>query len=301
LENFHGAKKNWVWWIAASDSKDCHTRDTGLTVGHCIGDRRNPSGCDSGFRAGTFDKETCEDSGGEVMNEEELRVIIAEYLPQRALKQRGQILYSGIEMLQPGDFYFVGFNPAADGTNVPLDEISLNRQNWSAYTCQCWMDRGECKLASCHNTGQAKHQRNVQHIMKQLELAPQTTFATNLMFVESRNISEIKKESRSGLLNCCWQVHKKLLAIIRPKYIVCLGNGETDSSFSSFRERAFGIKGEKLSVEKIGRYFAFKSFVGKFDLGEGVPLQATVIGVLHPSRWKCPAGLHDFVFDAPPV
>jgi hypothetical protein len=47
------------------------------------------------------------------MKETELRNTLAELLTEDVLNKRGQTLYSGIDTLMPGDFYFVGFNPAA--------------------------------------------------------------------------------------------------------------------------------------------------------------------------------------------
>jgi uracil-DNA glycosylase len=131
--------------------------------------------------------------------------------------------------------------------------------------------------------------------MAELGLQAEETFAANLIFVESRNTEKIKEEIRNGLFETCWQVHQKMLAVVRPKYIVCLGNGESDSAFSFVREKAADIKEEKLSKEKVGRYVAFKTFVGKFELDDGLDLAAKVIGVLHPSRWKCPHVLRERV------
>jgi hypothetical protein len=44
--------------------------------------------------------------------------------------------------------------------------------------------------------------------MSELGLVPEKTFATNLIFVESRNVAEIKTEIRNdGLFDHCWRVH----------------------------------------------------------------------------------------------
>lgn len=228
------------------------------------------------------------------MTDTELRRLLTEPLGDVFLQRNGQILYSGIDTLRPGDFYFVGFNPAADGTNPRLCEVPLDRQHWSAYTQQCWKHKHE-ESAVCSDAGRAPHQRRVQGIMAELGLQAEETFAANLIFVESRNTEEIKEEIRNGLFETCWQVHQKMLAVVRPKYIVCLGNGESDSAFSFVREKAADIKEEKLSKEKVGRYVAFKTFVGKFELDDGLDLAAKVIGVLHPSRWKCPHVLREWV------
>jgi hypothetical protein len=55
-------------------------------------------------------------------------------------------------------------------------------------------------------------------------------------------------------------MHKKMLAEIRPKYIVCLGNGENDSACSLVRKMAYDVKNEKHSDKKVGRCRHFKKF-----------------------------------------
>jgi hypothetical protein len=231
------------------------------------------------------------------MTDIELRNVLSECLPEAILKRNGQLLYSGIETLRPGDFYFVGFNPAADGTNPILHKIQLDRRQWSAYKQQCW-SHPHCN-ETCPKAGQAPHQKRVRSMMSALGLIPERTFATNLIFVESRNVAEIKKEIRmNGLFEYCWRVHEKILAVVRPKYIVCLGNGESGSAFSLVRRRAKSIRnvipgGNKVEGQK---HVGLKSFDGTFALTNAADLDARVIGVPHPSRWNCPAGLDDLVY-----
>jgi uracil-DNA glycosylase len=158
------------------------------------------------------------------------------------------------------------------------------------------MCEGKCDPQICPKTGDAKHQKNVKHIMSQLGLKPKETFATNLVFNESKNVSKLKEEPVfRDHVDACWLAHKKLLAVVRPTYIVCLGNGKRDSAYSLVREKADEKSGERFSDERIGRGWAFKKFVGKFRLDCGESLEATVVGVLHPSYWQCPPGLVRFI------
>ena len=85
---------------------------------------------------------------GFCMTQAELQNIVEQHLTDDILSRDGQLLYSGIDTLTCGDFYFVGFNPAADGTNDPLHELRLHDKDWSAYTCQCWMCKGKCNPAT---------------------------------------------------------------------------------------------------------------------------------------------------------
>lgn len=225
------------------------------------------------------------------MSDAELRTILTRCLGADVLNRRGQILYSGIDTLEPGTAYFLGFNPAADGTNPILRDVPLSNLNWSAYKEQCWY-HPDCGLSTgCAKAGQARHQRNVLQIMSELGLAPERTLAANLIFVEGETAREMcMRNEWKDLLCRCWGVHKKLLAQVMPKYIMCLGNGEKHSVFSVLRE----IAKDRKEMPTSG---ARKHFIGTFDLGDGVALLARVIGVGHPS-WPWPkyaTGLRGFV------
>lgn len=227
------------------------------------------------------------------MSEDELKAFVSSSLGHHLMTTRvGQILYSGIDTLKKGEFYFLGYNPAADGTNRILSELPLGMMNWSAFTKQCW-NRKCCGQFICRHQrgGRARHQKNVVRIMNELRLVPEETFATNLMFAESATADELDVHD---LLDPCWRVHQQLLAIVRPKFIVCLGNGEprngTQSTFSRLRARAT----DPTAVTTRGQH---KRFDGTFDLGcWGPERRATVLGVRHPSRPMNPAGLCRFAY-----
>jgi hypothetical protein len=216
------------------------------------------------------------------MSPEELKEILRLCLGDIMEKKRGQTLYSGIDTVKPGKFYFLGFNPAADGTNPLLYRVPLDRQGWSAYTHQCWFCGAS---AGCCKAGKKQHQRRVVQLMNELNMKPEKTFASNLIFVESRTAAEVNEPV---FIEKCWCVHKLLLAKVRPTYIICLGNGETVSAFSVLREIA-DSKGETTSEGQ------FKKFKGKFSLNGQSPLEPTVVGVRHPSRHMNPAGLAKFI------
>jgi len=221
------------------------------------------------------------------MDEIELRKTLVECIPDAIFKRNGQILYSGIDTVCPGEFYIVGLNPAKDGTNPRLCDVPLNRQHWSAYTQQCWR-HSNCG-ASCADVGRAPHQKRVQKIMFELGITPERTFAANLVFVESRSSEDIKREIKDGgLFDIFWRVHAKLLSEIRAKCILCLGNQADLSAFSLVRKKAAAI-GYERKTEK------FKSFVGAFHLPDGLTLRTKVIGVHHPSYPMNPEGLRDWM------
>ena len=216
------------------------------------------------------------------MDEQQLRHVLQDCLGGRFTTVMGQILYSGIDTLTTGDYYFLGFNPAADGTNRILSQTALNANRWSAYIDQCWTC-GEHR--GCKQHRRKPHQNRVQAIMEALEQDPWKTFASNVIFAESATAREL---DRADLFEPCWCVHQHLLAIVKPKCIVCLGNGEQLSAFSLVRQKAENRTQER----SLGR---LKSFRGTFALGPKDTLYATVVGVPHPSRWNGASGLREFV------
>jgi hypothetical protein len=218
---------------------------------------------------------------GGCVNETELRGILELHIGD-SLAKKGQVLYSGIETLARGKFYFIGFNPAIDLSNRPLGTIPLGKTNWSAYRDQCWTC-GEWNACKPH--GQKRHQKQAIKIMAELGVAqPEKVFATNLVFEESAGIDDVYALDR---LHRYWAVHRHLLAEVRPEIIVCFGKQEPRSAFGYLCRVA-----QRHDPVRTGG--GFKRFSGTFDLGHGEPLTATVIGVRHPSYPSRVDGLREF-------
>jgi hypothetical protein len=215
------------------------------------------------------------------MNEIELRKILEHHIGD-SLGKKGQVLYSGIETLARGRFYFIGFNPAIDPSNRELRTIPLGNTNWSAYRDQCWTC-GEWNACKPH--GQKRHQKQAIKIMAELGVAqPEKVFATNLVFEESAGIDDVYALDR---LHRYWAVHRHLLAEVRPEIIVCFGKQEPRSAFGYLCRVA-----QRHDPVRTGG--GFKRFSGTFDLGHGQPLTAKVIGVRHPSYPSRVDGLREF-------
>jgi uracil-DNA glycosylase len=142
------------------------------------------------------------------------------------------------------------------------------------------------RLSGCTRAGQRPHQRRVREIMLELGCVPEQTFATNLVFVDSRTVDELNVDKWR---DPCWRVHQRLLRVVSPEYIVCLGNGEGRSAFSALRQGATAVTNERRS--KVGR---FKGFDATFDLGQGQKLKRTVLGAPHPSWPMTADGLRRF-------
>jgi hypothetical protein len=188
------------------------------------------------------------------------------------MSETGQIIYSGIDTLRPGDFYFIGSNPGVDRSNRVLKELPLNMENWSAYTQQCW----RCgELTGCTKHSKTFHQNNVVALMVELGLRPEDTFATNLIFREGL---KPKLAYADVDMNRYWRLHRRLLMKVKPKYIVCLGNNLDKDEYSAFRiVRALADKKTKVVKREQGKFFR-----AAFNL-EGGGITPMVIGVRHPS------------------
>lgn len=213
--------------------------------------------------------------------ERDLRRRLRKHLGAR-LTKAGWLLYSGLDTLSPGRYYFMGFNPAKDPANEPLESIPIARKNWSAYTQQCWRcAKDRCK---CNSLRLKPHQRRVSAFMNQLRpLSPERIFATNAIFVESESV--YKLEDRTQLWNDCWQLHEWFLSIVRPEWIVCLGNQEDSSAYSLLRGRCN-------TAVAVGENFDFrmgKVFRGSLKIAGGERLNIRVLGLPHPSRFNLPA------------
>jgi len=233
------------------------------------------------------------------VNQDELNQLLREVLGNDAAL-RGWVPYSGLDTLERGPYYFMGYNPREDQANKPLLETTGNARDWSAYTQQCW----ECSSpAPCQHMNAARrlkegtaHQDRVIELARLLGTKPECIFSANAIFVESRRARELKNADE--LWQKCWRVHQRFLALVRPKWIICLGNGEKFSSFQLMKRRA----AEPVNVSNPcdnGRsldYRMGKLFHASFDTGDTSPLNdVQVLGVPHPSRFPIPDCLKQFI------
>jgi hypothetical protein len=229
------------------------------------------------------------------MTEGELRQLLIECLSEQIRSQwKGQVLYSGIDTIKRGPFYFLGLNPRSDSANVFLCDEPLNRTHWSAYTQQCWR-HPDCNRDRCPGFRLDDHQQRVQNVMRELRIEPEKTFATNFIFVESEDTERLKKDPLFNVYKeKCWQVNKRLLATVKPEYIICLGNDKADSAFSYLYWEA--TRKDNLKVQGTHRDLTYrKRFDATFTLDDGDSLRARVIGIKHPSYPMSAQALNDFI------
>ena len=132
------------------------------------------------------------------------------------LDKPGSILYSSHETLKPGDVYLLGFNPGGTGGNPierSINQLLTNTTN--AYLDESWENQN-----GVWANGEAPLQKRIQWILKSIKLNPRDVCASNLIFFQSREASDIN----FFLAKQCWPVHEAILSIVKPKLIIAFGN-----------------------------------------------------------------------------
>ena len=116
---------------------------------------------------------------------------------------------------------------------------------------------------------------------KCLDLNVREVFSANAIFRRTPNCRHLE----SGLDPVCWQIHQLLFSKIKPKYIICLGNGR-DSSFHKLKQRlAFDTDDERRFKKPNGKNFYIRWFDKDMIRNNVLALSSLirVIGVPHPS------------------
>ena len=215
-----------------------------------------------------------------VISLKQVNPMVAEQLS----KCKYSIYYTNpINALRPGNIYFLGLNPGG----TPENENTFKIQDSSTFDGenQCAFDEEWRHKNRKFSKKEAPLQKRVRELLtfllKELHEEPniRKVFATNLYFFRS---ADKKMLINYGIKNCdCWEYHKEFLNIVKPRIIVCNGNDEKFSAFSS-------LKG-KFSVTEIGCEPWYKGFSLKWffiDKPFWKPDRKTlVLGIPHMSRY----------------
>lgn len=147
----------------------------------------------------------------------------AALIPPSLNAEPGKVFYSGrAAFAQSSQLYVLGANPGGDPINYPAETVGNHTHQvlaelpdyWSAYRDEIW----EGALPGTY--GMAPR---VLHLFHQLGLQPDLVPASNLIFVRSRREEQIK-ERKAALAELCWAFHANVIAVLRPKVILCLGD-----------------------------------------------------------------------------
>jgi len=231
------------------------------------------------------------------MDQVELNQLLEKELGDDA-GRRGWVIYSGLDELRVTITLWVitlgRIRPTSlclKRRTMPLTGVltlSSAGKKVASHHASIWM-RGRLKMRE-------PHQNRVFELAGLLDTKPERSFSANAIFVESPEAKDLQDADR--LWQKCWRVHQKFLALVRPKWIICLGNGEERSSFQLMKQRA-AVPTQTVRhcdpkyrpYYRTGKWF-HTSFL---DIRDTSPLNVNVLGVPHPSRFTILDGLKDFI------
>ncbi len=179
------------------------------------------------------------------------KIIIKNGLHDRA----GSLLYSGYETIKKGEWYFLGQNPGGhadsqDENDKIVKQINRTNKSLNEYFDGQWMS----KQGYICSPGSQHHQVNIKNLFSTLDVNLKETCSSNLSFVRSRT-TFFYSGSITKDFELCWDVHRYLLNIVRPKNILC--NGSKARNF--ILKKMFGVKHgshqEKRVSNKLKCYF----------------------------------------------
>lgn len=231
------------------------------------------------------------------MNQQELNELLSTHLG-KDVGEWGWVAYSGLDTIRKGRFYIMGYNPRIDGANLPLLQTTGNASRWSAYNKQCWCIDRPCNGhydSEGYVLNPTLHQRRVTELMCWLGSKPEEIFSANAIFIQSKTVQAL--EHRSDRWRNCWAVHQELLAIVRPEWIITLGNGKHRSSFQLLKEKA-GLEAVVTAIVPDTPRNAFRAgrrFDATLELAHGELFKTKVLGLPHPSRFSYPQALKEFI------
>jgi hypothetical protein len=214
----------------------------------------------------------------------EFQEVVKEELgPKGLLTVPGHVLYCDVGSIRhwPGGIYVLGLDPGGtpDEANTIGEDISrpeMTTAGYCALTDNRWHDRPP---------GTSPYQRNTLEAIGLLGYDAKRDHVpiSNAIFAAFPNADELGRHPRfKDLKKACWGVHRRLIQVIRPKLILCLGAGNGLSSFSLLREWSLGTytqidvnSPEEVQTPSIGKFGSVK-----FDF---LPQRTFLVGIKHPS------------------
>lgn len=212
---------------------------------------------------------------------------LATLVPEELLDQSGSVFYSGRNAFaKQADLYILGLNPGGD-PKVQAEQtvgwhtkqvLAHNPHNWSAYKDDKW---GDAEPGTCGM------QPRVLHLLRQANLDPRMTPASNVVFVRSRRESTLGGFNQ--LADLCWPFHNAVIRRLKPRVILCFGK-----TAGGYVTKKLGATIERNSfIEKNKRRWRSVAYEG-----DSCPI---IVVATHPSiaKWSNPASdPSDLVIDA---
>lgn len=150
---------------------------------------------------------------------------LASSIPRELADVSGRVFYSGRDAFQLGrNVYLLGYNPAGDPNALVADTVQRHTKivledrpsNWSAYRDESWTSRNNWQPP-----GTATFQPVILQLIHSLGLDPGSVPSSNLVFARSARSAHLN--SQTDLEHLCWPFHLKVIASIRPRFIICFG------------------------------------------------------------------------------
>lgn len=242
------------------------------------------------------------------MNADELESLIHDIrlILNPIMAKSGQVFYSGRQALEgKNSFYLMGLNPGGDPCDPDLKIKTIEKSltswleeapGWSEYLDEDW---GKKKADPNKNPGNSRHQKRVRSFCTNClgEPVVRNVFSANAIFKRTKTGEGLLKDPEWDQV--CWKVHQLLFLKVRPKYVICLGNGPNSSFDRLTSKNCLAIVGrpaEKACKMPGGkRHFYIRWFEAAqiTNQSPGLERLVRVIGVPHPSRF--PLGTDWFV------
>lgn len=181
--------------------------------------------------------------------------------------------------LKEGEIYYIGLNPGGNSDNVVFEEDTLSffREKDNSFHC-AYLD----EVWNSPIKGGSPLQYRTKNLLEMIQSKVEgkqnirDIFSTNINFFRSIDYNQLKQ---FDMLDSCLTYHKDFFYIVKPKIIVCNGNGENNSAYSVLREFFWIFTDEQKSFR---RGYAIKWFRTE---NTSWNKNITVIGVPHMSRY----------------
>lgn len=204
---------------------------------------------------------------------EELRSLI----PESLLDVSGVVFNSGrAAFSSPSDLYVLGLNPGGtpeghqhETVRLHTDMVMRLPENWSSFRDQSLKGRPP---------GTFRFQPRVLHLLRQLDIDPGSTPASNLIFQRSQREKDLSQLGR--LASGCWPFHRQLIEKLEVKVVLCFGQTAADFVREKLETIRLPIEVFKETNDRGWSSASYRNQKG-----------ITVIAASHPSiaNWRNPA------------
>ena len=220
---------------------------------------------------------------------------MADYISQIAKKLKetgfaeepGAILYSGNETLVEGDFYFLGDNPGGNtnlsvANDTVMNQLLRKDETFNEYFQGIWKKRNQPPSPP----GGATLQLRIKILFSRLGINLKKTCSSNLIFVRSPVLSELHLNEKMAQERC-WEVHKIMLSIVKPKVVIVFGDSARDFIVSKMK---IIEESEPYLLSSRNKDYTFRSVRGTVQLEDSDSQhEICLISTPHLSRFKIDA------------